>query len=132
MIGSRYRSTGITVRYKPCHGHPSGQWGASLNFFDDGSLDDGPGGISTQGMLATRYFVSPRRGFADEVATLAAVLDTLVADATGLGVAFVKPCLSVPGGGEYTTTTYHPQWRELLAAQATRLGWETPYEGVAQ
>lgn len=123
MIGPRYWSTGITVRYMT-GSDGSQRWGALLQFFDNGFCDDGPAGISTEGSLGSRYFVRDGGGFA----ALPAVLDTLIADAGRLGIVFGthgKPMLYVKGDGESDTEEYHPQWRQLLREQAERLGWDT-------
>jgi hypothetical protein len=119
MIGERYWATGITV----CRGY-SGDgrygWMASLDFYDDGFCED----LATQGQLATRYYV--RAG--DDPLGLA--IDTLKADAERLGIRFeasgdLSPGLWYRGDGDNPDYPPPAGWRDLLAAQAERIGWRT-------
>ena len=125
MIGERYWSTGVTVRhFTDGLGRPG--WGASLTFHDGGfcSDDTDARAVATQGDLATRYFV--RDGAALDGLTVA--LDVLTADAERLGVEFradAGPWLYYQGDGEDPAWPPPPDWRELLTAQAARLGWQT-------
>lgn len=127
MIGSRYWATGITVRYME-----GPRWGASLDFYDDGFMNDSPGGISTQGTFGTRYLVQTT----DVPDPLPAVLDALIADAARLGIEFrdaldAPPMLYVAGDGgvasdgEAAGEGLPDNWRQLLQEQADRLGWRT-------
>jgi hypothetical protein len=121
--GEGYWTTGITVR------SDGGGWGASLRFLDDGFCDDDAdaGQVSSEGELRTRYFV--KNG--SETSGLRAALDTLIGDAGRLGIRFVSvadapPYLSYEGDGENPKWPPPPGWRETLAAEAERLGWQGP------
>lgn len=112
MIGEVYWTTGITLRYDG-----QGRWEASLKFYDDGFCDD----ESTEGNLTTRYFIS-----------LETAVDTLIADAAKLGIRLVRaidsnPSLYAFGEGESEDWPMPDGWRELLAAQAERIGFHFPY-----
>lgn len=145
MIGTRYWSTGITVRYAYAgtsnrDGHCVAEYGwmASLNFLDDGfnSDDRDNGQISTEGTLRTRYFVRAHDEHAPPNVVseghrkaLQVAIDVLRADAERLGVRFSSaasgPWLYYQGDGESDEWPPPDGWRLLLAEQATRLGWET-------
>ncbi|SHX96578.1 Uncharacterised protein [Mycobacteroides abscessus subsp. abscessus] len=88
MIGKRYWSTGVTLRFARgvCGGADG--WAASLKFYDDGFAgDDRPsdGRVSTEGELRTRYFVTDQ----SMSAAAAAAIRAVKADATNLGVKFI-------------------------------------------
>lgn len=145
MIGTRYWSTGITVRYAYAgasrrEGILVGQYGwmASLNFLDDGFNNDDrdSGQIATEGELRTRYFVRAHAepASADEIQeghrkALQVAIDVLCADAERMGIHFGTaasgPWLYYQGDGESAEWPPPDGWRLLLAEQATRLGWET-------
>lgn len=111
MIGSRYWYTGITVRHLAGEG-----WAARLDFLDDGFAESG----STQGTLTTRYFE----------ATLSAAVDLLRGDADRLGLQAgtgeIGPTIYYEGDGESADAPPPPNWRQLLAAECARIGWEAP------
>lgn len=125
-----YWTTGITVAWNPRAQYRdkvhSPGWSASLEFFDDGFCDDNAdaGQVATQGELRTRYFV------ADGVhaSGLGVALDVLLADAQRMGITFQNPYLYYKGDGENEEYPAPDGWKETLAAQAKRLGWDTPYK----
>lgn len=126
-----YWSTGIVLRWDMAR--PG--WGGHVDFLDDGFAGDDnadTASVSTEGQLRSRYFVSD----GDTTTGLRAVIDTLLADATRLGIVFGgrtgKPCLYYDGDSESTQFPPPDGWRELLSAEAERIGWECPYvrEGV--
>lgn len=125
-----YWSTGIVVRW---NGPDRPGWGGHVDFLDDGfvgvAADDADAGrVSTEGRLRTRYFV--RDG--DTVTGLRVVIDTLLADAARLGITFGgtagQPCLYYDGDSENEQFPPPDGWRELLTAEAERIGWGCPYE----
>jgi hypothetical protein len=122
MIGSAYWATGITLT------HWNGRWGASLSFYDDAFLNDDPdaGKISTQGTLHTRYQVKD----GNDVDGLTAAIDALRSDAERLGIEWrtmsgVAPSLFTDEA-EAPDAGWPAGWRDLVSAQAERLGWESP------
>ena len=131
MIGNGYWATGITVK----HGY-SGMnlhgWAANVDFYDSGFCDDNPdaAAISTQGILSTRYFV--REGDSPDTDGLAAAVDAVKRDAERLGItwgadAAVPPTVYYIGDGEDEDFPPPDGWRELVNAQARRLGWKPLY-----
>jgi len=124
---SGYWSTGITLRYRDAYGNRPESWSGSLDFHDDGFLNDNPttGVVSTEGTLRTRYFVEGRPA---EVA-LAAVINTLIADASRLGIHFEnsvsKPALYYAGDGNDEEFPPPEGWRHMLRMQADRIGWDS-------
>lgn len=139
MIGPRYWSTGITVTYRHHVGTTNGVsrsgWGASLKFYDNGFCNDEPdlGQVSTEGTLSTRYYVSDGQDIhGNRVDGLTIAIDTLIADATRLGIEFGgpagQPWIYVPGDGRDPGQEYHPAWRQIVADQAARLGWASAYQ----
>lgn len=130
---ARYWSTGITLawisRVQSPSGKPGSWWGASLDYCDDGFAGDDSadiGAISTEGTFRTSYYVTDGQ----ERTALAAVIDTLIADAGRLGVKFVGaitdlPMLYIKGDGEDPECPPPPGWRELLKAEADRIGRAT-------
>lgn len=131
MIGSGYWATGITVRYGYSGMNLYG-WAARVEFYDDGfcSDDTDSGTISTEGTLRTRYYV--REGAGPDADGLAAAIDAVRADADRLGVAFrddgvLAPCVYYEGDGENENYPPPEGWRELVDAQAARLGWRGLY-----
>jgi hypothetical protein len=119
MLGQRYWSTGITVRWQERNG-----WGAHLRFHDDGFMDN----RSTEGSLHTRYFIGGSDG-------LAKAIDLLREDAERLGIEFRTapvdpgPWIYYETDGEDSEWPPPPRWREQLAEQAQRLGW-TSYDSL--
>lgn len=126
MIGDRYWATGIVVRYSDRHG---GQWAASVNYLDNGFCDDDAdrGVISTEGTLHTRYFV----GNGERIDALTAVIDAVKADAERLGIEFRSatdgPNVFYQGDGEHDDWPPPDGWREMVDAQAIRIGWSAFY-----
>jgi hypothetical protein len=125
MIGRRYWSTGISLRYG---GDRNPAWSGGLSFSDDGWGSDDPsaGAISTVGELSTRYFVAT--GGTHQRA-LRLVTDTLIHDAEALGIEFHDPMLYAHQDGEDPDYPMPDDWVELLGEQAERLGWGLPNEG---
>lgn len=133
LISSKgYWACGISVRWREYAGSDNGiqhsGWGGTVDFRDDGFADDDPdtGRVSTEGTLKTRYTV--RDG--DLTTGLTAVIDTLIADAARLGIDFrdigdSKPMLYFEGDGEDEEWPPPDGWREMLRAQAERIGWAT-------
>jgi hypothetical protein len=130
--GGRYWSTGITVTWLPrahtIDGEPFPGWNASLEFFDDGFMDDRveQGEASTQGTLGTRYYVRDSK----TVSGLTLAVDNLITDAERLGIEFrwaegKLPVLYYKGDGEDSNYAPPEGWRETLRAEAERLGWST-------
>jgi len=127
-----YWATGITVSWRENSGgrgdvSHSG-WGASLDFLDDGFTNDEPdqGLVSTQGTLCTRYFV--RDG--EKSSGLSAAVDAMLADAARLGIVFRAvvddaPFLYYKGDGEDEDCPPPNGWREMLAREAARIGWQS-------
>lgn len=120
--GSGHWSPGITVS------HNNGKWSASVDFLDDGFMNDNPntGAISTEGTLHTRYFVKD----GEKVDGLTAAIDTVKADAERLGITWrrssMTPCVHMRGDAEDPDWPAPDGWRELVNAQSERIGW-TPF-----
>lgn len=120
MIGNKYWSPGITVEW-----HGDGNVSARLQFFDDGFGNH----HSTEGGMRTRYQCAM---------PLSDVIDLLKGDADRLGIKFrhagqVPPALYAEQDGEGDPAEHYcpPNWRELLAAEAERIGWAGPRtEGI--
>lgn len=117
---ARYWSTGITVNRR------DKGWGADAEFYDDGFCDDNAdaGQVSTQGKLNTRYYVAD----GNEVTGLRAAIDAVKADAERLGIEFrpvaeAPPSLYYKGDGEWADYPPPGGWRDMLVAEAERLGW---------
>jgi len=122
----KYWSTGIVVSWRPERPGHAEAWGASLDFCDDGFVNDDPDlrHISTEGRLYTRYAVEET----EETSALALAIDVLIADAAKLGIEFRDPVIGCPmlyyrGDGEDSDCPPPPGYRELLAEQARRIGW---------
>ncbi|WBB94146.1 hypothetical protein [Verrucosispora sp. WMMC514] len=130
---SGYWSTGIVIRWYAALGSGSRRgpaWAGRVDFYDDGWAGDDDadaGKVSTEGRLNTRYYV--RDG--DTTTGLRAVIAALIADAGRLGITFggpsVKPHLYYEGDGGSTEFPPPDGWRDLLASEAQRIGWEFPY-----
>lgn len=121
-----YWAGGITVRYRD-EGRVQA-WAGSVDFFDDGLGNDNVDTrqISTEGTLRTRYFVE---SYSAEIA-LAAVIDTLIVDATRLGIRFrgtvaEKPELLYDGDSENAEFPPPEGWKHMLRMQADRIGWDS-------
>lgn len=131
MIGNGYWTTGINVRYG-YSGMDLYGWAARVEFLDDGfcSDDTDSGTISTGGTLRTRYYVTDGTG--PDADGLAAAINAVKADADRLGITFRQDGLMTPhvyyqGDGEDEDYPPPEGWRELVDAQAVRLGWEGLY-----
>ena len=128
MIGDGYWSTGITVKYgyasMGCNG-----WAAEATYLDGGFCNDDPanGVISTEGTLHTRYVVREQDG----TDVLTAIIDAVKADAERLGVSWLTPHVYYKGDGEDENYPPPEGWREMIDAQAARLGWESLYSIVS-
>lgn len=127
-----YWTTGITLAYHPDGARDRGGnhlpgWSGELDYFDDGWAGDDDadaGKICTEGTLRTRYVIKD----GVQQSALRAIVDTLIADAGRLGVRFrpaMPPRLFVRGDGEWGDVPLPDGWRELLAAEAARIGWAT-------
>ena len=128
-----YWATGIQVCWLERaggdgHGSRSG-WSATIDFYDDGFCDDDAdaGRVSTEGQLRTRYAVHDGQ----TVSGLTAAIDALLADAERLGIQFHDRSLYYRKDGEDPDWPAPDGWRALLAAQAERIGWTTPYVAAA-
>ena len=110
MIGTNYWTTGIIVSFwPPALYSNTPRYGATLKFFDGGFAQEG----STEGELRVRYLETD----------LSAMLDTLIADATRMGIEFKTRHFMV---NSEDAAEYLPgDWKAQLQAQAARLGWET-------
>ena len=121
MIGTNYWATGITVR------HHEGKWSATVEYLDAGFADDNADAqrVSTEGNLHTRYFL--RDG--EHASALTVAIDVVKADAERLGIVWGTPgpFVYMKGDGEDETFPPPDGWRELVDAQARRLGWEPFY-----
>jgi hypothetical protein len=133
-----YWSTGITVHWRERvttrNGAPVSGWGASLDFFDDGFTNDNAdqGEVATEGTLHTRYSVCD----GDTTSGLSAAVDALLADAARLGIAFRvvvddRPHLYYKGDGCSEDYPTPDGWRETLAREAARIGWQSAYTPAA-
>jgi hypothetical protein len=122
MIGKRYWSTGISLRYSSDR---TPAWSGALSFHDDGFASDdlATGQISTEGELHTRYYV-PTGGVHQRALRL--VTDTLIHDADSLGIEFRDAYLYAHGDGEDPGHPMPHGWVELMEEQAERLGWGMP------
>lgn len=140
-----YWSTGITVYWRQVASKTGDEswrsgWGAVLDFYDGGFCSDNPdqGEVSTEGRLSvgaavpdnavtrqlrTRYAVAD----GGSVLGLRAAIDVLVADAQRMGIEFRRPNLYYKGDGTWDDFPAPDGWRELLTAEADRLGWNSPY-----
>jgi hypothetical protein len=124
-LSATYWAAGMSVAYDV---HNQG-WTGKVEFYDDcwiGDDDADTGRVGTEGHLTTRYAVKDGA----VVSGLAAVVDTLLADAARLGVQFTgpgegAPSLTYPGYGEWAEYPPPVGYREILAAQAARIGWRT-------
>lgn len=130
--GGRYWSIGITVTYAPfaerINGEPYSGWHASLDYCDDGFANNDPekGQVSTEGKLHTRYPVRNSKVRSG----LSIAIDTLLADAERLGIKFTNwgdepPRLYYKGDGEDSDHPAPEDWRDMLKAEAGRIGWGT-------
>lgn len=113
MIGAYYWATGITVW---CIGDDL--WFAEAQCFDHGFAEDG----SSECVVRARY-----------AGPLSVVVDTVKADAERLGIRWQgtrgAPSLYYRGDGEHGDIPEPPNdWRERMAAEAERLGWENIYK----
>lgn len=130
MIGDGYWATGITVRYGYTGQNLYG-WSAEVEFFDNGFNDDDTdnGLISTEGTLHTRYGV--REGDGPDADALSTAVDTVKRDAERLGIRFrgglVGPYVYYHRDGRDADSPPPPGWREMVNAQAGRLGWKPLY-----
>lgn len=127
----RYWSTGITVTYSEFATRINGitypGWSALLTYCDDGFTNDDPdaGLVATEGRLHTRYPVRD----AKTRSGLSVAVDALVADAKRLGIEFIAtsateaPFLYYRGDGENDEYLPPDGWREMLAAEAARIGF---------
>ena len=127
-----YWSTGIVVRWREYAGTIEGVrrsgWGATVDYHDDGFCDDDPDArrVSTEGTLKTRYAVHD----GETIDGLTVVIDMLIADATRLGIKFrlaegMPAALYYEGDGENAECPPPEGWRDMLRAQAERIGWAT-------
>jgi hypothetical protein len=125
---ARYWSVGIVLTWRARAG-----WGGTVKYLDAGFADDDAdtGAISTEGELRTRYHV--RDG--ETRSGLSVVVDVLLADAARLGIDFDKPdagrLLMYESDGEDLDCPPPDGWRDLLAAEAGRIGWATYRAGEA-
>jgi hypothetical protein len=131
MIGNGYWATGIIVRYG-YSGEDKYGWGAEVNFYDDGFCDDDTdnGVVSTQGTLHTRYLV--REGDGPDADALAAAIDAVKAAAERLGIQWradlgFGPNVYYQSDGQSEDYPPPDGWRELIDAQAQRIGWPILY-----
>lgn len=128
MIGNGYWATGIVLTW-----YGDGRWSGEINYYDNGFCDDDPdhAEVSTEGTLRTRYVV----GDGKHVDGLAAVIDTLIGDAARIGIDLRaggapeggRPWLYYRDDGTNYQYPTPPDWQELLAGQAARIGWRSPY-----
>lgn len=127
-----YWATGITLLWSPrahwSNGTSRPGWNATVDFYDDGFRDDDTDAwqISTQGHLQTRYFVTD----GEHEPGIGAALDALLRDARRFGIEFKDPQLYYRGDGESEDYPPPDGWRDMLAEQAERLGWRTPYRKI--
>lgn len=132
-----YWTTGIVLRWHERSGSSNGVahsgWAATLDFYDSGFCDDDAdtGRVSTEGTLRTlhtRYAVSD----GETVSGLTAAVDALITDARHLGITFNDPQLHYKGDGEDEECPPPPGWRGILAPEAARIGWRTPYSAIRE
>lgn len=128
-----YWSVGIVLTWhsdgaRDAKGNKIPGWSGAVEYYDDGWLGDDnadAGLVATQGELTTRYPVAD----GDSRTALSAIVDALLADAGRLGIQFgtdhTPPRLYVPGDGEWKEPPLPGNWRELLATEAQRIGWDT-------
>lgn len=126
MIGNGYWATGITVDYS-YSGQGAYGWRAVVEYCDDGFAGDNHAGrVSTEGRLTTRYAIVDSDGGDG----LTAAIDAVKADAERLGITFIQTEKLPPRvycTGEGDDSGYPENWRELVDAQAARLGWKGLY-----
>lgn len=129
---THYWAVGITLTWHPASvrdhdGNRVDGWSGEVDYYDDGFADDDPDTtkLSTQGTLRTRYIVADGK----QQSAITAIVDTLITDAGRLGIKFRAdgglPWLYVPGDGEWEDKPVPDGWREMLAAEAERIGWAT-------
>lgn len=129
-----YWSVGIILTWHPGgardhDGTKTDGWTGEVEYYDDGwTGDDNPdaGKLCTEGTLRTRYVIAD----GTSQTAIRAIVDTLIADASRLGIEFRTgdgdlPRLYVPGDGEWEDRPLPDGWRQLLAAEAARIGWAT-------
>lgn len=136
MIGNGYWATGITVRYG-YHGSGMYDWSAEVRFRDDGSAGDGDtdsAAVTTEGTLKTRYLVC--EGTDPDIDALAVVIDAVKADAERLGITWSGwsglPTVYYQGDGDDEGYPPPDGWRDMVNAQAIRLGWRPVYAAEEQ
>jgi hypothetical protein len=132
-LSTTYWSVGIVLKWHPegardHDGNKAPGWSGEVEYYDDGWAGDDDadaGKVSTEGVLRTRSVVAD----GGQRTALAAITDTLIADASRLRIKFRDhehlPRLYVPGDGKWADTPLPDGWRELLAAEAARIGWKS-------
>lgn len=111
MIGNRYWSTGINLKYTPY----SNQWCATLKFFDSGFCQD----ESTEGKLYTRYYID------DPVQAI----KTLIEDAVKLGIEFNLSDGKIILMWSKAERTNRPKdWKSILEDIAKKTGTKSAYQ----
>lgn len=130
----RWWSTGIVLKWIPdaLPGQPG--WHGTVHFYDDGCVpgdDADNGAVSTKGELATARFVIDGR----HVPALQVIVDALLADAARMGILFKDDVrdyrdLYYEGDGEDPDWPPPAGWRDVLLAEATRIGWRSPLSSV--
>lgn len=127
-----YWSTGVSLRWREItrDGVTRSAWGGSVDYLDDGFAGDDDadtGKVSTEGELRTRYLVTDGK----VASGLRAVVDVLLADAARLGIEFRGTLEGRPYLMFETEDGAPDGWRELLIAEAERIGWTTMYKRAA-
>ena len=123
-----YWSTGISLRWREItrNSVTRSAWGGSVDYLDDGFTDDDAdaGKVSTEGVLRTRYMVADGK----VASGLRVVVDVLLADAARLGIEFRGTLDDRPYLMFEVEDGAPDNYRELLIAEAERIGWTTMYD----
>lgn len=116
MIGKRYWSTGINLKYSSY----SNQWCAILKFFDNGFCQD----ESTEGKLYTRYYVN----------NPVQAIKTLIEDASKLGIDF--NCCDdekiILMWNKAERTNKPKNWKNILEDIAEKSGTKSAYKELEE
>lgn len=108
MVGQKYYSPGITIKY---HGVPN-RWSAEVTFSDSGHANP----KSTQGAVRNSYVIDLR-----------SAIDVVKADAENLGIVWTEPCLFMHDDGRSTDFPPPENWQKIMMSEAARIGFRNIY-----
>lgn len=114
----KFLSTGVNLTFSRAHG-----WSAAIDYWSDHfAMPE-----CLEGNIRTRYFDKD----------LSTVIDRAINTAKAVGVTFIdqdglRPSIYVPGDGEDPSIELPEEWREIVAAECERLGWENIYKDTIE